>query len=301
MKRVNKILPTMSLVTTPEVHLFDKEANVIIMDDCGESVVSLKALLLRDEAIPVPMARTIGSALGTFLAEVHAWGKAEEVIEFFDGNTQARLFSAWATYSRLLSTLSGADKLAVLQDSQLAVSESQLAAISEIAEMNTAALRNARETIIHGDFWPGNVMVQLGGKDGELRAESIFVLDWELSKPGLPGFDVGQFCAEVHLARRFYPSSEESASAVLDYFLRAYQVGQDKNAMARVARVAHTHLAAHTIVWTPRNPTWKDRNTVEEIMKEGVRYLLAIDEEEHALSQAIFGPLLGYKEGKSYA
>jgi hypothetical protein len=38
-------LPSDSIVTVPEVHLFDEEHHVIIMDDAGEGSVTLKALM----------------------------------------------------------------------------------------------------------------------------------------------------------------------------------------------------------------------------------------------------------------
>ena len=60
-----------------------------------------------------------------------------------------------------------------------------------------------------GDFWPGNMMVVL---DGDRNLERIYVLDWELSRTGLPGADIGQFCAEIHLLRRFEADAKDSAS-----------------------------------------------------------------------------------------
>ena len=298
MTRVKTFLPPCSVVTTPDVHLFDEAANVIIMDDCGEGILSLKTLLLRDETIPVSIAQSVGSALGTFLAQLHVWGRTEEVMALFDGNVQARTMSAWVTYGRLASTLAGKDQLPALQDPPLDVSETQLAAISKIADSAADAMHMASETTIHGDFWPGNMLVKLGGEGGEMLVERIFVLDWELAKPGLPGFDIGQFCAELHQARRFYLHCAASASAVMDAFLKAYRVNQDKCTLHQTARVAQTHLGAHVVAWTPRNRTWQDKQSVREVVMEGVGYLLSAGEEEHSLSQSIFGSLLGHERIK---
>lgn len=293
MVQVKRFIPTASLVTTPEVHLFDETANVIIMDDCGEGILSLRTLLLRDEAIPVPVARTIGAALGIFLAQVHSWGRAEAVVNLFDGNAQARTLSAWVTYGRVVSTLTDATRPPALHDPSLDLSEGQLATITDIADEAANLMRTTKEGVIHGDFWPGNILVALSGEGADTVVERIWVVDWELAKPGLPGFDVGQFCAEVHLARRFFPAGEAAASAVLETFLKAYRAGNDEQSMYRLAGVAQTHLAAHLIVITPKNATWQDKNTVREVVLEGVRYFLSAGEEEQDFTHSIFGPLLG--------
>lgn len=277
MKAVKEILPTTSLVTVPAVHLHDEEAAVIIMSDCGENIISLKDLLLRDGAIPVSTAHAVGSALGEFLAQVHTWGNSEEVLDFFEGNMQARTLTAWVTYGRAVSTVSGAEsRLSALQDPPLDIPETQLQAVAEVAERTADAIRTARETIVHGDFWPGNVLVKLAETGGEV--ERIYVMDWELVKPGLSGCDVGQFCAELHQARSFYPANAEPASTVLDAFLCAYKAKRGGE-MTSVARLAQTHLGAHIAVFTARNSSWKDRETVRKLVLEGVRYLADAREE----------------------
>ncbi|EKM61359.1 uncharacterized protein PHACADRAFT_204528 [Phanerochaete carnosa HHB-10118-sp] len=292
MRRVRAVLPATSLVTTPEIYVFDEDANVIIMEDGG--TLTLKALLLQDGALAVSSARTIGSALGTFLAQVHVWGRDGQVLDFFDGNLQARTLSAWATYGRIVSTLSAPHDLPALRDPPLEVPEDQLKVLTEVADTTADAMRSARETVVHGDFWPGNVMVKLGGEGDEIGVERIYILDWELSKPSLPGFDIGQFFAEVHLARSFYPRCEASASVLLTTFLTAYREGTRQEVMARVAGLTLTHFGAHTVAWTPRTPTWGDKEIVRKVVMDGVRYLLGAGEEEDDLSQSMFGPLLGH-------
>lgn len=292
MQRVRKVLPATSLVTTPDVHLLDEVANVIVMDDCGEDGVALKNLLLQN-ALSASTARVIGSMLGVFLAQLHSWGKGEDVLDFFDGNTQARTLSAWATYGRLVETLSDSEgRLKALQDPPLDVSESQLNAVGNIADATAHIIRTARETLLHGDFWPGNVMVKLRGEGEEAVVERVFVLDWELAKPGLPGFDIGQFCAELHQARRFYPSTEKAASALLETFLGAYREHCGDEDMADVARIAQTHLGAHLAVWTPRNSTWGNKEIVREVVMEGVQHLLDAEREGNNLCRTVFGPLV---------
>ncbi|XPS79051.1 hypothetical protein M3J07_011056 [Ascochyta lentis] len=57
------------------------------------------------------------------------------------------------------------------------------------------------ECICHGDFWPGNVLIQPGsGKGGDVQST---VVDWELVRRGTSATDVGQFAAEASLRDRF--------------------------------------------------------------------------------------------------
>lgn len=290
---MKQILPETALATVPEVHLFDEDANVVIMDDCDDAA-TLKTLFLRDRAIPVSLARTIGSALGTFLVQVHAWGRNSQAVDFWEGNVQARTISAWVTYGRIVSTLSAPVNLPALRDPPLEIPKDQLKTLAEVADETANKMRSARETVVHGDFWPGNVMVRLKGEGEEVEVERIYVLDWELSKPGLPGFDIGQFAAEVHQARSFYPHCEASASALLTTFLQTYREEVQRDDMVQTARLALTHVGAHTVAWTPRNPTWGDEGTVRKVVMEGAQYLLRAQLKEDDLSQSMFGPLLGH-------
>lgn len=62
------------VVTVPNVHLFDEEAHVMIIDDCGTDARTLKQLVI-DEALPQTVAEEIGAAIGRFLGRIHAWNK----------------------------------------------------------------------------------------------------------------------------------------------------------------------------------------------------------------------------------
>lgn len=289
MRDVRQALPVESLVTTPKVHLHDEIANVIIMDDCGADAVILKDIVLAG-GLSVSTAHAIGSALGEFLARLHAWGKDEEIKAFFEGNTQARTISAWATYGRLVDSLSGETRPKALQEPPLDVGEERLAVLREIADETADVIRTAKETLLHGDFWPGNVMLRLKGEGENVEVERLFVLDWELSKPGRPGFDIGQFCAELHQARRFYPSARVAASALLDALLGEYRRHRSDEDMSAVAKVAQTQFGVHLAVWTPGNSTWADKEIVREVVLEGVENLL--DTRKGDLHRSVFAPLL---------
>ena len=116
-----------------------------------------------------------------------------------------------------------------------------------------------------GDFWPGNVVLRFD-EGGEV--EQVYVLDWELCRPGIVGMEVGQFCAELVLLRRF--GAGERAQSVLEGFLEGYK-GQMK-VKEEMWRQTVVHMGVHGVVMAPR--IWGDRG---KIVKEGLRLVLTYD------------------------
>ena len=120
----------------------------------------------------------------------------------------------------------------------------------------------------------------------------LYVIDWELSKLGIPGWDVGQFSAEIHLIRRFHPEREAVASAVFSSFLKAY--GEHAPATAKEDDLLETslgHIGAHLIAWTAR-VEWGGKEKTREVVEEGVRYYLqASSEGKESLHQSLVGEL----------
>ncbi|TFY58493.1 hypothetical protein EVG20_g8126 [Dentipellis fragilis] len=273
MREVRKLLPEDSLATTPEVYLYDEDASVIVMEDCGEDSVTLKDLLKSGPPVSLEIAHRIGAALGTFLARLHAWGKSKEnVLNMFEGNKQARTLSAWATYGRLVETLSGASNLPVLDDPPLNISADKLTTIAKIAQETTDAMESAHEAVLMGDFWPGNVLLLLKHSDSGVDVERIFIVDWELVKPGLPGLDIGQFCGEMQQMRHFYPATEPLVQELVSQFLGTYRTTSN-GPLVQEAKVALTHIGAHLVAWTVRSG-WEGKENTREAALEGVECLL---------------------------
>jgi 5-methylthioribose kinase len=138
-----------------------------------------------------------------------------------------------------------------------------------------------------GDFWPGNIVIALDSR-GNLKR--ILVLDWELAKIGLPGVELGQFCAEIHLLRRCVPAAKDSASRILSTFLEAYSSADSPD--VSISRDALVHWGAHLVVLTPRVP-WGDKDTTRKVVEEGVRILVgASSADEDWLRASDLGVLL---------
>jgi hypothetical protein len=254
------------------VHHFHKEDGFIIMDDCGEGSVSLKQLMLEHNPSPA-LGSAIGAAVGEFLGLLHAWGRENEsIVDFFAGNRKAQQLSAWATYGRLNSTLTGSDPLPALSDPPLNIPQSTVETITNLVGDISDAITSSKETVVNGDFWPGNIMINFDTNlsSGERSLQRIYVLDWELVSPGLPGSDAGQWLAEMHLVRRFHPSCAEAASNAIVEFLQSYRKTYGHG--QALARTAMVRIGAHLVVWTPRIP-WGSKEQTRAVVKEGIGYL----------------------------
>ncbi|KAL4069802.1 kinase-like domain-containing protein [Scleroderma yunnanense] len=281
-------------VTTPVVRLFDEEAHVMIIDDAGSDTRTLKDILI-NETLPEPLPEEIGTLLGRFISHVHGWNEHPQVdLSLFANNEVGKMVSAFLTYDRLVSTLTGGDKLPHLIDPCLEIPEEKLKAISKLAEARIKEVYSstASGVMTHGDFWPGNIMVSLRrGADGRIEAlERLYVLDWEVAKTGLPGLDLGQLCAELHLVGRFHPHREESTNTTIKSFLSAYR--QNRAVDPAIAHVTLSHIGAHLVALTPRIP-WGGRERTREVVQEGVELLeLSETGSESSLLDSIVGPLL---------
>jgi len=119
-----------------------------------------------------------------------------------------------------------------------------------------------------GDFWPGNIMVSLN-QQGDL--EHLYILDWEITSAGLPGIEVGQFCAEIHMLRRFNPEvCQDTATLVLEHFFKAYaRLAED----VEQARKAYVHMGVHMSILGAR-VAWGEKEVTRQVVLEGLRKIV---------------------------
>src|ERR1700677_2023680 len=151
--------------------------HAVIMDDAGPLAAPLKGALLAGQ-IPTPRAAAHGTALGQFLRALHTWGRSTEeggkLRDALGANVFARDIYALVTYGRLgaaLRTPGSAtgvqEPLPALGDEPLGVSEETLRVVEALAERRSAQIKDVRgETLVMGDFWPGNVLVGVEDNDG---------------------------------------------------------------------------------------------------------------------------------------
>ena len=107
-------------------------------------------------------------------------------------------------------------------------------------------------------------MVSLN-KEGDL--ERLYIVDWEITRVGLPGIEIGQFCAEIHMLRRFNEVCQDAATLVLEHFLKAY--GGD----GEQGRRALVHMGVHMSVLGAR-VEWGEKEMTREVVLEGLRKIV---------------------------
>jgi hypothetical protein len=143
LRGVKAWLPPDARVTVPGEHHFDPNLHTVIMDDVGPRSAPLKVALLAGH-ISAPPAAALGTALGRFLRALHTWGRGTEA----GGGGGGRL-----------------------------------RVVEALAERRGAQIKDLLgETLVMGDFWPGNVLVGREEADGP-----TLVVDWEIARPGLAG------------------------------------------------------------------------------------------------------------------
>ncbi|KAI9456939.1 kinase-like domain-containing protein [Boletus coccyginus] len=266
MTRVRLGLPKNLLVKVPKIHHFDVYNNLIVMEDCGADVVTIRELLCSGSACSISIAETIGTAVGDFVALVHEWSRSnpDGILDIFDKCLQVKKMTAEFNYTRLVATLqcSDRDDLPLLSDFKTDPSDIQ--AISKLADEYHSHLMSAR--FLMGDLWYENILVSTD--QHQLR---LYILDWEFARTALPGSELGLFCASMDLLGRRSQLASELAPVILRSFLDAYS--RTSNRDARLAQDTLAHWGMNCIFWTPRDPPG-DRELVQGFVGKGVEFLV---------------------------
>jgi hypothetical protein len=211
--------------------------SILITGDLGASSTTLKALLVAGTA-----PTGVGRQLGELLRALHRWGETAAVREAIRENVQARQVWEWATYGRLLETIS-------------LFPEALTPYAAIFSEVVTGRGGGGEETVVHGDFWTGNIMLP-----------ELTVIDWEMARLGGAWEDLAQMCAELFLPCVFL--GVEEGVRVIREFLAAYD-GVDEETARRVV----VHFGVHLVVWPPRIPGWGDREQVERCVGIGAEFI----------------------------
>lgn len=121
------------------------------------------------------------------------------------------------------------------------------------------------ECICHGDFWPGNVLIQPGSVKGV--DVQLTVVDWELVRRGTSATNVGQFAAEASLHDRF-----KGGRGLLVAFLECYVNGRHGSINKTWVKRMVVHWAVHVAYW-PTRVQWTDREGTRQLVDMGVDVL----------------------------
>ena len=138
----SEILP----VIVPKIHHFDAHNNLIIMEDCGADVITLREFLKSSSASSVDLGETIGTAIGKFIALVHEWSRSnpDGILDVFAKSLHAKKTIASLNYERLVPTLERTDEDDLTLLSDLEVDPSDIQVISKLTDKYHSVLMSTR-------------------------------------------------------------------------------------------------------------------------------------------------------------
>jgi len=140
-------LPKESLVQVPKVHRLDEKAHVIIMDDAGESSLTLKDFL-KSGRLSDSTAVKIGESIGEFLGSLHEWGTAHRAdCAIFEQHTEAPALAAGFYYGQLPVFFGGKSGVPFLEDPPLLLADERMAILKEIVTETIEAIISAKDHV----------------------------------------------------------------------------------------------------------------------------------------------------------
>lgn len=260
-------------IRIPSLLSYDQEQHVLIMEDAGP-LPSLKAWTTED--VYNTTCQNIGEALGRFLAHLHNRTAGDQLLlREFNGNETAKNLSGKLYFGGLPKA---AEKFGYTDGF-----------IAEAAKVGEDEVMRRSDVLTIGDFWTGNILVSTPSTQ---RVDlHLYVLDFELSKPGTAEFDVGQMSAEMWCLARFRKDARDQSLVLLERFLNSHKAR--RNVAVDAATVA-IRIGAHLLVIMPM--AWSVEATEEEIRTaaaEGREFIrMGWEKNVKALEESVLWPLL---------
>ncbi|KAH7039501.1 kinase-like domain-containing protein [Macrophomina phaseolina] len=249
-----QLAPAAPTVRIPTLHHTDPTAHIVVMDDAGPSNLkswySTTTTSSSSTATPA-LIPSIGAALGTWLAQLHH--RTRNLRRPFNDNTTAKNI-----YRHAYAHLAEAFALYGL-DTALA---------SDVDASYGPLLLTDDECVCHGDFWPGNVLVEEGTEDGSM---TLSIVDWEMTRRGTGATDVAQFAAEAYLLDRF-----RGGKGLVRAFLEAYVAAAREQGGVLGERFLErlvVHFGVHVAFW-PTRVEWCGKEETGELVKFGREYIM---------------------------
>jgi len=235
-------IPSTDIIKVPRLYFEDEPQHVLIMEDAGSDVATLKNLLLQpvnqNDGVLLAL---VGKYLGEWLAHLHSWGTSPENLSDFE-QPYARI--AWASRAFM-----GYDHVASNSEQRYSdprkkllaramypnrpdyiISEEKSARLATLINDADYSIRTDTTTVLMGDFLGSNILVkkrkhQLDYDDEEVQStkslEAIYIVDWELIHVGKPARDIATLCAELVVSAQFVEYGP--GRVMLREFIKGYQ------------------------------------------------------------------------------
>ncbi|KAK3827163.1 MAG: kinase-like domain-containing protein [Linnemannia elongata] len=248
-----------AIVKVPRVLYWDYENNIVIQEDAGMKSTHLKEFISSHAQPPSPrLAKEIGSSLGEFIARLHLYGfrHRSELYPNKMANTEALSLSRLILYDRLPKAASK-----YMEDQP----QFDRDVIDLASKWGGDRLMNEPETLAHGDFWPGNFLVDSAtGEGNEITIKRMYIVDWEMSRYAPAAMDLGQFIAEAFSLNKYRHPCEE----IMTSFLEAYCKIYGDRLTTTDLKTAVIHCGAHLMSWTPYTGWFKEDDGHDAKSKE---------------------------------
>ncbi|KAF9995007.1 hypothetical protein BGZ80_007631 [Entomortierella chlamydospora] len=248
-----------SNVKVPRVLYWDHENNIVIQEDAGMKSTHLKEFISSHTQPPSPrLAKEIGSSLGEFIARLHLYGfcHRSELYPNKMANTEALSLSRLILYDQFPKAVSKymEDQPQFDQD-----------VINLASKWGGDRLMNEPETLAHGDFWPGNFLIDTAtGEGNEITIKHIYIVDWEMSRYAPAAMDLGQFIAEAFSLNKYRHPCEELMTSFLEAYCNIY----GDRLTTTDLKTAVIHCGGHLMSWTPYTGWFKEDESHDAKTKE---------------------------------
>ncbi|KAH7127687.1 kinase-like domain-containing protein [Dactylonectria macrodidyma] len=251
-------------IRTPTVYHFSQDTNTQVQEYLVNAV-SLKIFALEHYAPRTPLflkpqCQQLGYGLGVWLRSFHDWSDQPEqaaLRETVSGNKEMQELKYMINYKQVVGMVD-------VHPTILGGIKSDLEGICKMA---AAELEDETALhVIHGDFWPGNVLlpnetIQGGGPT------PVRIIDWELAQLGVRPLDLGQMIAELWQLKLY--KDIDAGEWLIAAFADGYgRLNADDTFRAII------HVGIHLICFGSRTPGWGTPEQGVRLVETGKEVLL---------------------------
>ncbi|KAH8801684.1 kinase-like domain-containing protein [Xylogone sp. PMI_703] len=246
-------------VTTPKLYYFSPTTNTQVYSDLPSST-TLKLFCLAHPTLSRQQCSRIGETLGVWARNFHAWGARPDQDSLraeMRKSTVMKELKYSINYATLIARVS--DFPEILQGSK--------PIFEEIAADVKRRMDAGEGTLIHGDFWTGNILLLDAPIPSEDTPLEIYVIDWELSHVSSLAFDLGQMFAEIYELKHF--KDIDAGVWLIESFMEGYGKIDDDLAFKTAI-----HVGTHLICFGSRVAGWGSKEQVEAVVETGRDFIV---------------------------
>ncbi|KAH7919955.1 kinase-like protein [Leucogyrophana mollusca] len=240
-----------TLIGVPAVIHYDEKSHILIVQDLG-TIPTLLDYLCNQSPPPSNVVALMATKLAEFIADLHSWGKCNDTLRLMLPPVQE--IAETPTMNVLIPHAAKSGVVDPL--------------LEQATEMFSAESLTSDETLIMGDFWLGNILIDIeDGPTGIKVVKKLWVIDWEFCRYGNPAEDIASFAGDCFFLSRF--KNPTMGECLRHHYLETY---------ARLATVrvdpfrVVVGMGAHWICWAEL-VGWGNEKEVREYAEIGLEYL----------------------------